>query len=98
MAKAGLLRRAHFWLAMALSLATLFVFLPDRAKPALAASGFVTANGSGYFLNGQPLHLRGVNMNNEQALGASIGSGNMGDINVGSADYKRIAGWGLNLV
>jgi len=42
--------------------------------------------------------LRGENFNNESALGAAIGSGNIGDINISEADYVRLAQMGANHV
>ena len=78
----------------ALVLAT-FPLTPTTAR---AAGGFITTSGSSFVLSGQEIRLRGLNMNNEQALGAAIGSGNLSDITIGAEDYNRVAGWGINLV
>src|SRR5205807_6322514 len=74
---------------------TTFPLTPTSPR---AAGSFITTSSSSFVLNGQEIRLRGLNMNNEQALGAAIGSGNLTDSTIGAGDYNRVAGWGINLV
>lgn len=68
--------------------------LPSRAQ----GLDFVTVSGTSLLYRGQPINLRGENFNNGSALGASIGSGNIANINVSEADYAQLESMGANHV
>ena len=72
--------------------------VPPCASPPLAASGFITLRGHRFCRDGAEIRLRGINFNNESALGAEIGAGSVDAIDVSEQDYARVQSWGANHV
>ena len=68
------------------------------ASPLPAVGGFITLRGHLFCRGGAEIRLRGVNFNNESALGAEIGAGSVDAIDVSEQDYARVQSWGANHV